>query len=51
LLLKKHRTRKQCEALIPRLLRAIDQLRQAGFAPLVALGPTPASWSSEIAAM
>jgi transposase len=51
LLLKKHRTRKQCEALVPRLLRAIHQLRQAGFAPLVALGQTLASWSGEIAAM
>ncbi|MGA2882710.1 MAG: ISL3 family transposase [Bryobacteraceae bacterium] len=51
LLLKKHRTCKQCETLIPRLLRAIDQLRQAGFAPLVALGQTLASWSHEIAAM
>jgi hypothetical protein len=30
LLLKKHRTRKQCEKLAPRLLRAICQLRQAG---------------------
>ena len=51
LLLKKHRTRKQCETLVPRLLRAIYQLRQAGFAPLVALGQTLASWSNEIAAM
>ena len=29
LLLKKHRTRKQCEQLAPRFLRAIYQLRQA----------------------
>jgi transposase len=51
LLLKKHRTRKQCEALIPRLLRAIYELKQAGLAPLVALGQTLQSWSTEIAAM
>lgn len=33
LLLKKHRTRKQCQALIPRLLKAIYELRQAKLAP------------------
>jgi transposase len=32
LLLKKHQTRQQCQKLIPRLLRAIDQLRQSGLA-------------------
>jgi hypothetical protein len=41
LLLRKHRTRKQCQALIPRLLRAIVELKQAGLAPLVTLGQTP----------
>ena len=51
LLLKKHRTRKQCAAMIPRLLRAIYELRQAGLAQLVALGQTLASWSQEIVAM
>jgi len=51
LLLKKHRTRKQCESLAPRLLRAIYQLRQAGLAQLVRLGETLHAWSSEIAAM
>ena len=50
-MLKKHRTRKQCETLIPRLLRAIYQLRHAGLPQLVALGNTLQSWSSEIAAM
>jgi transposase len=40
LLLKKHRTRKQCEALVPRFLRAVHQLRQAGLAQLVQLGQT-----------
>ena len=51
LLLKKHRTRKQCQRLIPRLLRAIAQLRQVGIAQLVQLGETLASWSQEIVAM
>ena len=40
LLLKKHRTRKQCEQLAPRLLRAVYQL-----------GETLHSWPAEIAAM
>jgi len=51
LLLKKHRTRKQCELLVPRLLRAIYQLRQAGLAQLVQLGNTLSAWSEEIVAM
>ena len=51
LLLKKHRTRRQCTELIPRLLRAIYQLRQAGLSQLVSLGETLHSWSEEIAAM
>ena len=51
LLLKKHRTRKQCQKLIPRFLRAVYQLRQAGLAQLVQLGNTLASWSEEIAVM
>jgi transposase len=51
LLLKKHRTRQQCETLIPRFLRSVYQLRQAGLAPLVQLGQTLAAWSEEIVAM
>jgi transposase len=51
LLLKKHKTRKQCEKLIPRLLRAIVELRQSGLAALMALGDTLHSWSEEIARM
>jgi len=51
LLLKRHRTRKQCEQLVPRFLRAVYQLRQAGLAPLVQLGQTLAAWSEEIVAM
>lgn len=51
LLLKKHRTRKQCETLIPRFLKAIVLLRATGLAALVQLGETLQAWSEEIAAM
>ena len=51
LLLNKHRTRKQCQQLIPRFLRAVYQLRQAGLAQLVQLGQTLSAWSEEIVAM
>lgn len=51
LLLKKHRTRKQCLPLVQRFLKAIHQLRQAGLAPLVQLGETLHAWSQEIATM
>jgi len=51
LLLKKHRTRKQCEKLAPRFFRAIYQLQNAGLPQLVTLGQTLASWASEIGAM
>ncbi len=51
MLLKKHRTRKQCRKLVPRFLRAIVDLRQSGLAQLVTLGDTLHSWSAEIARM
>jgi transposase len=51
LLLKKHRTRKQCKKLAPRFLRTVHQLRQAGLPQLVQLGETLHSWSTEIAMM
>ncbi|HSL05471.1 MAG TPA: ISL3 family transposase [Nitrospiraceae bacterium] len=51
ILLKKHRTRKQCRKLVPRFLRAIVDLRQSGLAQLVTLGDTLHSWSAEIARM
>jgi len=51
LLLKKHKTRKQCEKLIPRFLRALSDLDQSGFASLVQLGSTLRNWSEQIAAM
>ncbi|MEO8592711.1 MAG: transposase [Candidatus Solibacter sp.] len=51
LLLKKHRTCKQCVRLIPRLLAAIQQIRQARLPQLVVLGETLESWKEEIACM
>jgi len=51
LLLKKHRTRKQCQQLVPRFLRAVYQLRQADLAQLVQLGQTLSAWSEEIVSM
>jgi transposase len=51
LLLKKHKTRKQCQKLVPRFLRAILELRQSGLAHLITLGDTLHSWSEEIARM
>ena len=51
LLLKKHRTRKQCARLAPHLLRAIGDLRSSGLSQLVTLGETLASWAPEIATM
>jgi transposase len=51
LLLKKHKTRKQCQKLVPRFLRAVIELRQSGLAQLVTLGDTLHSWSDEIARM
>jgi hypothetical protein len=38
LLLKKHRTRRQCQPLARRFLRAVSHLRQAGLPQLVQLG-------------
>ena len=51
LLLKKHRTRKECIPLVNRFLKALHQLREAGLAQLVQLGQTLSSWSVEIAMM
>jgi len=51
LLLKKHKTRRQCQKLIPRFLRAVAELRQSGLAQLLTLGDTLHSWSQEIARM
>jgi len=51
LLLKKHRTHRQCARLAPRFLRAVEELRNAGVPQLVQLGETLHSWRNEIAAM
>lgn len=51
LLLKKHRTRPECAKLVPRLLKAIAQLRDCGLAQLVQLGETLFAWRNEIALM
>ena len=49
--MKKHRTQKQCARLAPRLIRFIEHFKSAGSPPLVQLGLTLESWSSEIACM
>jgi len=51
LLLKKRKTRRQCALLAPRLLRAIEHLKNAGSPSLVQLGLTLESWSAEIGCM
>jgi transposase len=51
LVLQKHRTRKQCLKLIPRLLRSVYELRQVGLPQLQQLGETLFAWREEIAAM
>jgi transposase len=51
LLLKKHKSKRQCQKLIPRFLRAVVDLRQSGLAQLVTLGDTLHSWSEEIVRM
>lgn len=51
LLLKKHKTKKECEKLAPRLTAAIEQLREFPLAPLAQLAETLESWSEEIARM
>ena len=51
LMLKKHRTKKQCRVLIKHFLLKIEQLKNTGFAPLRKLGKTLDSWKEEIARM
>jgi transposase len=51
LLLKKHKTRRECEKLAPRFLRAIYDLQHCQLPALVQLGDTLAAWSGEIATM
>ena len=47
----KHRTRKQCEKLIPQFLKTIHELREVKLPQLVTLAETLNSWSAEIATM
>ncbi len=51
MLLKKHKTRRQCEKLVPRFTRAVAELRQSGLAHPVTLGDTLHSWREEIVRM
>ena len=51
LLLKKHRSRKQCQPLAARFLKAVQQLRESGLAQLAALGETLYTWRNEIRLM
>ena len=51
LLLKKSKTKRQCQKLIPRFLRAVCELRQSGLAQLVTLGDTLHAWAEEIVRM
>jgi transposase len=51
MLLKKHRTKKQCAHLVRRFLRALEQLNEVGLTQLVQLGQTLTSWATEIATM
>ena len=51
LLLKKHKSKLQCQKLIPRFWRAVQELRQSGLAQLMTLGDTLHSWSQEIVRM
>lgn len=51
LLLKKHRTRKQCRHLANRFLRALQDLNQSILPQLVQLGQTLTSWATEVATM
>jgi len=51
LLLKKHRTRRQCQPLAARYLKAVHQLRESGLAQLMQLGETLYNWRNEIGLM
>jgi transposase len=51
LLLKKRKTRKQCQRLIPRFLTAISELDQSGLVPLVQLGSSLRNWAEQIVPM
>ncbi len=51
ILLRKHRTKRQCARLVPRFLRILEQLRACPFAPLATLGDTLHNWAEQIVPM
>jgi transposase len=51
LLLKKHKTRRQCQKLVPRFLRAVVELRPSGLAQHIVHGDNHHYWQQEIARM
>lgn len=51
LLMKKHRTAKQCKRLIPLFLRMIELLKESPFESLNTLGKTLFQWREEIVRM
>ncbi len=51
LLLKKHRTRRECVPLVNRFLKAVHELCESGLAQLVQLGETLRTWAAEIGRM
>ena len=51
ILLRKHRTKRQCARLVPRFLRILEQLRACPFAPLATLGDSLHNWAEQIVPM
>jgi transposase len=51
LLMKKHRTAKQCRRLIPFFLRMIERLKESPFESLKTLGKTLYQWRDEVVRM
>jgi transposase len=51
LLMKKHRTAKQCKRLIPFFIRMIEQLKESPFESLKTLGKTLFKWRDEVVRM
>ena len=47
----KHRTKKQCSKLIPKLINLIEEIRSCPIGPLQTLGKTLDSWKEEIVRM
>lgn len=51
LLLMKHKTKKQCRSLVRVFLQMIEQLKESGLEPMIALGKTLDKWKEEIVRM